>query len=1584
MSKDVVVSKVFRVFISSTFSDFEEERNYLQKHVFPELEELCRSRGALFQPVDLRWGITDEAARGQQTLDICLNEVRLCSEITPRPSFVILTGNRYGWIPIPTSIDADEFETFEPSKLMLTWYRFDANAGRYVLKPRTGRYEDQAAWQEVEDELRREWQDHGFAQLSATEEEIRAGLDAPWENLQSIYCFQRGLTGIPLTREGAAFRDCVMVNGELVADTESETRLVRQNAYIGARLPQGNVMRVEGAWEERSALAVRLCRLIGGRLRECITAELDRLETIDLQVAGLETEAAYTEQVSAHCVGHEELLDRVVAHTRSGDRLAVIEGEEGKSAFAAALARRIMDRQVILRHLGISVLSSDITSLFASIVQQLGIDCPRELPQLQQVLAARLAAGRVVLILDGAERIAGLPSALSPLAHLGNLVVTASDQKSLAALKPSFVGRLDPLGSAERRQVFDEVIEGLERGVSNSQRNALYQLIDANPSVSFARLAATCAAELSSWDAPPAAKDEEELASYVQQHLVQAKKHAPLLTERMFAYIAMGRQGITLPHLMGMLQHDQQLFGEFNQGLYHELTRQEIPPSVLSRLYYDLSPYLAHRPFLGTDVVSFGDKAFREAALASCVSEPAIANAISYYQGLGETADVAVLSELPYLLRSYRGTEEYLRWICSDNRLGTKMAAGLEHEVLVDAAALDDTPGVGCLRSILSSRIDDLRRRPEAAQSILQSEAETLRGDRSAFELAPYVESPQLSMTDVSMSAIPTPAFTLGRGLSWVHCCFDPHCGDKVLGVEQTGQVTLFDLVHGTYSQSVMPANLTDRFMYATVDDDSVVAMGERKLYRLNAPDLWNRGLEGAAWTTEEVDGIELLAMSKTTPLTYAQKLIGGDVELVQQHPNDDDTSDEHIPIDFLMRPGVVNDIAVQYRTEIAVAFRSGAIAATGGLLDETTTDDALMCCCFWDSDDDKVAAVSSAGRLYLFDMYEDRLLETIDLSLPGVIEQHGECICWNFINDVLYVGHRSGYLSIIKPGEGRAGVKQVPSGLKLGILSMAVSPEGSWLALGGRGNYEQAVLNVYDLSQLHDQIGDLAAMRQVFDKEITNAQLSAGRWYFCSEREGWSDSKVRLFSAGSDSPAAAEYLAAADCYAPSSSRGVLFLARGKQVIALAGGRELEFLTLPQDVSGMAIDADERLLAVCAGKLVSLFDLGGFDLRAGSQLGARRLWSTELPAERGRLDAPMRFDGDKLIVCCEPRYATMHEVDGVKEADEIDRHLVVTDVADGRQACEVVYQGFASGACLVDDGVILTCGEGKLWTLVDTYQGATAFMRATTGSGAFLYGRDGSLKRTLAQGSMAALLRDGERMFLGFDEGDICCYAGDDELWLNVPCRPAALALSADGNTLLVLDDGSKWGGSPRAYAFGTKGAGWPAAGSAERIAPAATEDEGAPVEAGWPADAGVPAAVDAAAQERKAGPVAAAAAGGPVARIFYLMTSGSLSRGELDRIISGYMMAIPEFKEAGGQVQVLTEERVPVRELDDPERRLCHLIRSTNTQRYVTSGNSLAFGKGCLSSGEPYAGAVLFEGLHEDYPDALGYLSDYRDILGI
>lgn len=86
--------RIFRLFISSTFSDFVDEREALQRQVFPQLEAYCQARGATFQAVDLRWGITEEAQRQHDTMRICLEEVRRCQQLSPRPNFAVLLGDR--------------------------------------------------------------------------------------------------------------------------------------------------------------------------------------------------------------------------------------------------------------------------------------------------------------------------------------------------------------------------------------------------------------------------------------------------------------------------------------------------------------------------------------------------------------------------------------------------------------------------------------------------------------------------------------------------------------------------------------------------------------------------------------------------------------------------------------------------------------------------------------------------------------------------------------------------------------------------------------------------------------------------------------------------------------------------------------------------------------------------------------------------------------------------------------------------------------------------------------------------------------------------------------------------------------------------------------------------------------------------------------------------------------------------------------------------------------------------------------------------------------------------------------------------
>ncbi|MGB9439888.1 MAG: DUF4062 domain-containing protein [Desulfobacterales bacterium] len=121
----------FRLFVSSTFADTTVERNALQKHVFPRLQQLCAGRGARFHAIDLRWDVTAEAALDQQTVNICLDEVRRCLATGRAPNFLILLGNRYGWLPPPPQIPASEFSRLldridkaSQRKRLLKWYEY--------------------------------------------------------------------------------------------------------------------------------------------------------------------------------------------------------------------------------------------------------------------------------------------------------------------------------------------------------------------------------------------------------------------------------------------------------------------------------------------------------------------------------------------------------------------------------------------------------------------------------------------------------------------------------------------------------------------------------------------------------------------------------------------------------------------------------------------------------------------------------------------------------------------------------------------------------------------------------------------------------------------------------------------------------------------------------------------------------------------------------------------------------------------------------------------------------------------------------------------------------------------------------------------------------------------------------------------------------------------------------------------------------------------------------------------------------------------------------------------------------------------
>lgn len=75
MATSFIENRNIRIFISSTFKDLQEERDYLVKVTFPQMRRLAQERNVHVTLIDLRWGITEEETKSGEVLRICLKEI---------------------------------------------------------------------------------------------------------------------------------------------------------------------------------------------------------------------------------------------------------------------------------------------------------------------------------------------------------------------------------------------------------------------------------------------------------------------------------------------------------------------------------------------------------------------------------------------------------------------------------------------------------------------------------------------------------------------------------------------------------------------------------------------------------------------------------------------------------------------------------------------------------------------------------------------------------------------------------------------------------------------------------------------------------------------------------------------------------------------------------------------------------------------------------------------------------------------------------------------------------------------------------------------------------------------------------------------------------------------------------------------------------------------------------------------------------------------------------------------------------------------------------------------------------------------
>jgi WD40 repeat protein len=405
--------KTFRVFVSSTFADLKAERDALQRFVFPRLRELCARRGARFQAIDLRWGVSEEAALDHRAMAICLEEIQRCQSLSPRPNFLILLGERYGWRPLPARILATRFAEIhrvcpEPEReLLARWYRRDDNAvpAEDVLQPRTKAFADSATWDAIERQLaqtlRRAVEALALApeerlpyEASATEQEIVAGALAAKDARDHVFGFFRTIAGLPA--DAAEFRD---FSESGAPDREAAERIAQLKQRLRRWLP-GNMIDYTAQWQEGTLgdeHLAPLCDEVYGRLSVVIEAALQEEEVREAWEREVEAHMRFAAQRSASFVGRADplgLLHRYLSGADNHPLLLLGVPGSGKSALIAkalALARGdTADAAIVARFIGATPASTNLRELLLGLCQHIFHSLDYERQKLDRLAALRL------------------------------------------------------------------------------------------------------------------------------------------------------------------------------------------------------------------------------------------------------------------------------------------------------------------------------------------------------------------------------------------------------------------------------------------------------------------------------------------------------------------------------------------------------------------------------------------------------------------------------------------------------------------------------------------------------------------------------------------------------------------------------------------------------------------------------------------------------------------------------------------------------------------------------------------------------------------------------------------------------------------------------------------------------------------------------------------------------------------------------------------------------------------------------------------------------------------------------------------
>jgi len=665
-------NRTFRLFISSTFNDLKEERNTLQNEVFPEIKQFCKSYGYSFEPIDLRWGVSSEAGLDHKAMEICINEVEKVFNY-PKPNFLIMLGNRYGWIPVPTEIEDVYFEKLllvvdiDEKILFHKWYKKDENSipSKYILQPIDAVLGEgnEAIWFEEDEKnlisiiIQHK---HLFPKslhigTSATEQEVLKGVLESAQKIDtkddSVLCMVRNIVNTKEITDSTYLQDNPSKLEKLKQRLKACTQPFVEYKELDTKLMQKEEsLKPDKDYLEDYAIEVK------NFLKKKILSEINRLskDSEDLEES---IHRKFAQERAKVFVGRSEILEKVHQYvsscvTDSNDTQSplVIYGESGvgKSAFMAKVVSSLSenyyeDIELVYRFVGISEVSSQpklfLDNLIVEISQRLkktarksSKDYSESVNRFIKVLNdySSGSSKELVIVIDALDQFetktslewieAELPKNIKIIvstlpAEYGeyfDILKTKVDDKHLH--------KLEKLDITDARLIVDSWLKVNNKKLTSGQLEHILNMFSDNGLPLYLKIIFDQALSWKSYGDDYKKVNDTTLIGAIRSYfdsLILEQHHPKVLLNHTIGYISASKNGLSENEIVEVLSSDHIVMQDISNP-YHKLPSSvgtdKLPSAVWSRIYYDLLKYFTFVEFDGVSLLSFYHRKIKECA----------------------------------------------------------------------------------------------------------------------------------------------------------------------------------------------------------------------------------------------------------------------------------------------------------------------------------------------------------------------------------------------------------------------------------------------------------------------------------------------------------------------------------------------------------------------------------------------------------------------------------------------------------------------------------------------------------------------------------------------------------------------------------------------------------------------------------------------------------------------------------------------------------------------------------------------------------------------------------------------------------